>query len=299
MNKTITVFTPTYNRADLLHRGYESLKRQSVKDFVWMIIDDGSTDRTREVVEEWQRRENGFEILYKYKENGGLQSGYVEAVKYLTTELAVCMDSDDYLTDDAIESIVSHWKQYGGEQYAGVLAFDRDESGKVFGEFYEDRTTVNLIDLETGKLKRKKWDRVLAIRSDLYRRAKAIPTFPGELSINAIFIHLQISLEYDFLILNKATCVVEYQADGLSKTKMKQYVDRPNNFAEYRLLILSFKGAPPLFYVRQNIHYVSSCLFASRKHVIRDSPTKLLTLLCYPLGMLLCLYIKYKIGKMR
>ena len=68
MNKPfLTVFTPAYNRAYTLPRTYESMKQQNNKDFVWLIVDDGSSDNTRELVESWQAEEDGFEIRYIYK----------------------------------------------------------------------------------------------------------------------------------------------------------------------------------------------------------------------------------------
>ena len=75
-----TVFTPTYNRAELLGRCFESLKRQTSKDFCWLIIDDGSVDNTKELVEEWISKFHGFPIKYIYKENGGLYTAYNEAI---------------------------------------------------------------------------------------------------------------------------------------------------------------------------------------------------------------------------
>ena len=107
---SLTVFTPAYNRADLLARCYESMKRQSNKDFIWMIIDDGSTDGTQGVVEQWLKEELDFEIQYYYKENGGLHTAYNEAISHIETELCVCIDSDDYMPDDAVEKILSFWK---------------------------------------------------------------------------------------------------------------------------------------------------------------------------------------------
>ena len=68
----LTIFTPAYNRAHTLSRTYKSLLDQDCKDFIWMIIDDGSTDHTKELVREWQEKDNGFEIQYIYKENGGM-----------------------------------------------------------------------------------------------------------------------------------------------------------------------------------------------------------------------------------
>ena len=77
---TLTVFTPSYNRAHTLGRTYMSLCRQTCKDFEWLIIDDGSTDNTRDVVQEWLFADNGFRIQYVYKENGGLHTGYNKAI---------------------------------------------------------------------------------------------------------------------------------------------------------------------------------------------------------------------------
>ena len=108
--KTLTVFTPTYNRSDTLVRLHESLCRQTSDDFEWLIIDDGSTDNTEDIVRPWLK-EQKFPIRYIKKENGGLHTGYTTAIANMDTELNVCIDSDDYMPDDAVEIIVSTWKK--------------------------------------------------------------------------------------------------------------------------------------------------------------------------------------------
>ena len=107
----LTVFTPTYNRAHTLPRTYKSLLDQDCKDFIWMIIDDGSTDHTEELVKEWQARDNGFKIQYIYKENGGMHTAHNTAYEHIDTELNVCIDSDDCLAEGAIMKIVSTWQK--------------------------------------------------------------------------------------------------------------------------------------------------------------------------------------------
>ena len=102
----ITIFTPSYNRAALLTRCYESLKKQTCKNFIWMVIDDGSTDHTVELVAEWQGKQCGFPIQYYYKENGGLHTAYNEAISHIDTPLCVCIDSDDFMPEDAVEQAV-------------------------------------------------------------------------------------------------------------------------------------------------------------------------------------------------
>ena len=79
----ITVFTPSYNRAHCLKNGYDALKRQTNKNFEWLIIDDGSIDNTAEVVKAWQSENNDFKIRYIYKENGGLHTGYNRRYQYI------------------------------------------------------------------------------------------------------------------------------------------------------------------------------------------------------------------------
>ena len=129
--KTITVFTPAYNRAQTLSRTYESLVKQKCKDFKWLIVDDGSSDHTREIVQEWQKKDNGFEIQYIYKENGGMHTAHNVAYENIDTELNVCIDSDDALADDAIKKILEKWNQVKGKGYAGLIGLDADFSGNI------------------------------------------------------------------------------------------------------------------------------------------------------------------------
>ncbi len=123
---TITVFTPAYNRAHTLGRTYSSLLKQNNKDFVWMIIDDGSTDNTAQRIKEWQTIANGFEIIYIYKQNGGMHTAHNTAYNNISTELSVCIDSDDMLSDDAIENILSKWNEIKNANYAGIIGLDAD-----------------------------------------------------------------------------------------------------------------------------------------------------------------------------
>ena len=107
--KTLTIFTPTYNRADILNKAYKSLKRQTNKDFIWLVVDDGSIDNTEDVVKGWID-ENIIEIKYIKKENGGKHTAYNVAVENTSTELImIALDSDDYLSDDAVEIILDTW----------------------------------------------------------------------------------------------------------------------------------------------------------------------------------------------
>lgn len=291
----ITVFTPAYNRAELLGRCYESLKRQTDKRFIWMIIDDGSTDNTREVVAEWIAQTTAFDIQYYYKENGGLYTAYNEAIAHIETELCVCIDSDDYMPDDAVEKILRFWEEHGSEEYAGVVGLDYDLDGNVIGDPLPDRKTVNLINLLTGKYGIKNGDRTNVVRTALYKQVAPMEGFAGEKDFNPHYMHLQISMTYDFLVLNENLRFVDYQEGGMTDSILKQYVRSPKSFAKTRLLYLSFPNTSFSFKFRQAIHLVSSGILAGNlKQMLKDTPCRLLTILAVPFGWALTMYIKLK-----
>ena len=104
--KTLTIFTPAYNRAHTLGRTYESLLRQTCSDFEWLIVDDGSKDSTKELVEGWMQ-EGKISIQYIYQQNQGMHGAHNTAYRNIDTELNTCIDSDDYMPDDAVETIVN------------------------------------------------------------------------------------------------------------------------------------------------------------------------------------------------
>lgn len=291
MNKTLTIFTPTYNRAYCLEKGYRALGRQTLKDFVWIVVDDGSTDNTRELVEGWMEECKDFEIKYVYKENGGLYTGYNTAIEMADTELCVCVDSDDYLTDNAVELIVDKWKKDGSQEYAGIVGLDCLENGEIIGDKFPEQKSINLIDVLFKKYSFKNGDRKNIVRTELYKWHSPIEEIQGEKDFNPHYLHLKISQEYDFLVLNEKLCVVEYQVGGMSDTIFKQYLRSPKSFRKMRLLDMSLETVPMKHLLKSNIHYTSSCII-SGENCLKDSPCKLVTLLMWPFGLLLTLYIK-------
>ena len=296
----ITVFTPAYNRADLLGRCFESMKRQTRKDFIWMIIDDGSGDNTREVVESWLREPLDFELQYHYKENGGLHTAYNEAIARIDTELCVCIDSDDFMPDDAVEKILAFWEKYGSDEYAGIVGLDFYLDGKVIGDPLPEQKTVNLIDLHTGKYPIVNGDRTNVVRTELYRKYAPMKVFPGEKNFNPHYMHLQISREYDFLVLNENLRFVDYQPQGMSNSMLWQYRNSPRSFAEIRKLYLSFPNSPLKYRLRHSIHLASSCFLAGNGlRSIKESPRKGLAVLALPFGWALSCYVRMKVKNPR
>jgi len=143
-----TLFTPTYNRADKLPRLYDSVKKQTFKDFIWLIIDDGSTDNTKEVVRSFIN-EGVVNIRYVYKENGGKHTAMKMAWEIVETPYMIDMDSDDELLPDTLRTFEDEWIkiEHGGGKIARVLMFSKTTEGKHFGygdfSFSKGRTYVD------------------------------------------------------------------------------------------------------------------------------------------------------------
>lgn len=286
MDKPIlTVFTPAYNRADLLTRCYESMCKQTNKNFIWMIVDDGSTDNTREISESWVQNTKDFQVIYIYKENGGLHTAYNTAIANIDTELCVCIDSDDFMPDNAVGLILDFWKKNGSDKYAGIVGLDFDMDGNVIGDMLPDIKSVNLIGLFTGKYNIVNGDRTNVVRTELYKKYAPMKVFKGEKNFNPHYMHLQISEEYDFLVLNENLRFVDYQETGMSNSMLKQYRSSPNSFAEIRKLYLSFKDTSLKFKIKHSIHLASSCILAKKTmSSVKDNPYKLLSVIALPFG---------------
>ncbi|MEH7416921.1 glycosyltransferase family 2 protein [Neobacillus drentensis] len=288
MPAMLTVFTPTYNRAYTLHLCYESLKRQTCKDFIWLIIDDGSTDTTKELVTEWMK-EKIVPIRYHFQENLGMHGAHNTAYELIETELNVCIDSDDYMPDDAVEKIITLWKKFGSGKYAGLVGLDASPEGKVIGtrmpEKLKESTLSNLYAKHNVK-----GDKKLVYRSDLTRKIPPYPIFPGEKYCPLSYKYILIDQEYPLLTINEVLCIVEYLPDGSSMNIINQYKKNPNGFSFFRKVAMRYA---PSFRerFRESIHYVSSNLMIRNSKYLLESPNKIITFFATPFGIALYLYI--------
>lgn len=291
--KKITVFTPTFNRAYLLPRLYESLCAQTSQDFLWMLIDDGSTDNTQELVEAWTK-ENKIEIQYFFKQNGGMHTGHNLAYQNIQTELNVCIDSDDCMPVDAIELILRKWEGVANkEKLAGIIGLDAFKNGELVGtKIPEHLTQGNLYDLY--KIHQVKGDKKIVLRTEVVKEYPAYPEFEGEKLVPLGLLYLMIGKNYDWLYANEVYCIVEYQEDGSSNSILKQYKQSPKGFAYGRKI--KIKHATSFMdKFKEYIHLISSALFAKDIQLAFQGVNPLLTILALPFGLLLNLYIQLKI----
>ena len=290
-NVKLTIFTPAYNRAHTLPRTYESLLNQTCKDFVWLIVDDGSADNTGELVRSWQEKDNGFEIRYIYKENGGMHTAHNVAYENIDTELNTCIDSDDALAPGAVEKILGKWESVRDRGYAGMIALDSDMCGNILGTgFHDGLTETTLMGYYAAG---GSGDKKLIYRTDVINQYPPYPVFEGERYVALAYKYRLIDQDYKLAVLNEVVCNVDYQPDGHGRGMWKEYVRSPRGFAFWRKTCMQYPESNKRLVV-DCIHYVAESLIAGEKHILRNSPRKLLTLLVAPVGWVLSLRIKQK-----
>lgn len=260
---------------------------------MWLIIDDGSDDDTEVVVKSFQNSNPDFLIQYIRKQNGGLHTAYNTAIENANTELCMCIDSDDWVADGAVDRIISAWQTAKRSDCAGIVGLDAYEDGTPTCWINSPNTYINLNEYDATH----KWagDRKLVIRTDLYKSVAPMPSFEGEKNFNPQYMHIKIAEKYSFYVLNEVLCIVDYQETGMSARIFKQYVDSPNSFAEYRRLKMTVKPNSARAIVRNAIHYDSSCFLAGKpSSIILASPRKLLTTLLSPLGLVFSVYVRHR-----
>lgn len=293
---TLTIFTPAYNRAHTLPRTYASLFAQKSRDFVWLIIDDGSTDGTEDLVRGWMNSDNGFEIRYIRKENGGMHTAHNTAYENIDTELNVCIDSDDALAENAVEIILSEWKRVKSTGVAGLIGLDADFSGNIIGTRFPDgvtETTLSGFYAAGGS-----GDKKLVYRTDIITSVPPYPVFDGEKYVALAYKYLLVDQKYKMAAINRVLCSVEYQPDGSSNSMWRQYLANPRGFAFWRKVCMTYPTSRNRLFV-DCVHYCSSCVIAHIPHFISQSPKKALTAAALPFGIALAVLTRVKAQKVK
>lgn len=213
----ITILTPSYNRASLLPRLYDSLCRQTNKDFEWIVVDDGSTDDTREVVASLKEKcGEAFPMSYVYKANGGKHMAINIGAERARGELLFIADSDDLLADDALETVANAWHGIADDDsFAGIAGLDMAlDTHEVIGSgLPQEHIDCNAIDIRyrhhvTGDMKE-------VFRTEVLREFP-FPEFPGERFCPEQLVWFRIARRYKLRYINKAIYIADYQPDGIT-----------------------------------------------------------------------------------
>ena len=237
----LTIFTPTYNRGYIIEKLYRSLQRQTDTRFEWLVVDDGSSDNTEELFAAWMGEENPFPIRYHKKENGGKCRAINTGLELARGELFLNVDSDDYLTEDAVEKLLSWEAQLPKDRkfcaVAGNLGTGRDETpnAPLPGDYF-DGNAFDRYGLVEG-------ERAFAFYTDIHRRY-LYPDCPGEkFMTEAVAWNRMAHDGYKIRFYNDIIWIYEFREDGLTKAGYRLFVDNPQGSGIFFREKAEFLGA--------------------------------------------------------
>lgn len=224
----LTVFTPTYNRGYTLHLVFNSLLQQSFTDFEWLIVDDGSTDNTAELVEQWQAQAD-FPVRYIRKENGGKHTAMNQGILAAQGQWLLVFDSDDSCVPEAFRAFYQAYQSIPATEKASfstITARCMDENGKAVGPEYSAEVE-DVADAWQQLVLRSSAER-WGINRTLYLQQNLFPEFPGEKFIPESIVWNRLSRKYKTRFINKPLRVFQPLPDGLTASMLKIRVNSPN-----------------------------------------------------------------------
>lgn len=297
----VTILTPAYNRAYSLPRLYQSLKAQTDRDFEWLVVDDGSVDDTRELIQGCIA-EDAIPIRYIRKANGGKHDALNVGIAAIESPWTFIVDSDDYLAENAVERIRFYADRLPGcharRKVASLCFLRAFPDGKTNGEKPRDNEVVgNFIDRRINSHDE------LADKAEVYLtqvlREHPFPVYPGERFLQENIVWIRIAFDYDMLFLNEAIYIGDYLADGLTKNVRKNKLRNPVGMYQNAALLMDprfvwivrIKGA--LLY---DIYY--KLAHGSMLRGISHSPNRLLAAMGLPAAYLIYWYYMVRYGKL-
>ena len=292
--KTLTIFTPTYNRAYILPKLYESLCKQTSMDFLWLIVDDGSTDNTKLLVDKWKAN-NKLDIQYYYQSNKGKMQAHNLGVENTNTELFLCVDSDDTLEMFSVETIVSFWNSIKKvDNICGIIG-----PRKMLNSKYDAQSLIpnNLHFSTMANLYRTgfRGETAIVFITKILKQYK-FPQIKDEKFIPEDYIYCQLDDRYVYAILRSYTIDCDYRDDGYTKNSAKIMVNNPKGFLLYYQE--KIKRAVSLKEIKYTIvFYIAFSLlndFSIRKLFVNSSKP-FFTLLFFPWGFAKWYKLKIKL----
>lgn len=285
----LTIFTPTYNRAHTLQRLYKSLQDQTCKDFEWLVIDDGSTDGTSSLFEQWIQDNNNFLIQYEKIQNGGKLRALNKGIKQAKGDYFLILDSDDLLCKDAVEQVISGFSTLENPTtFIGISMVKADLEGNPVHRTPKIDPQLGFVDC--NNLERSKYN----LQSDMAEvffteklRQYTFPVWPGEKFTPEEVVWNQMALDgYKLRWFNKVEYLCEYQPDGLTNSTWKLLRDNPMGYAMmFNHHLLYSKGLKER--VNNILQFISCCCLAGETDYVKKCNEKVLALLLFPFGWLL------------
>jgi glycosyltransferase involved in cell wall biosynthesis len=232
VDSLITVLTPSYNRDYELNLLYDSLCNQTNHNFNWLIIDDGSVDQTKEVVSKFTT--SLFDITYVYQDNSGKHKAINSFVDMVPTELLFIVDSDDYLENNAIETVYSDWNS-AGEDITGLCYLRKKPNGKIIGDYFSSDFSVSTYTNERI-LRGIKGDKAELWKTSEFKKYPFLE-FKNERFFSEQHKYILLSGPGKILFINKPIYISEYLPGGLSNKIRKLQYENPNGTIANALIL--------------------------------------------------------------
>lgn len=285
MTKTLTVFTPTYNRGYIIGKLYESLCAQTCDDFIWLIVDDGSTDNTAELIRGF-KNEGRLDIRYLRQRNSGKAIAHNTGVEACNTELFFCVDSDDTVPPDAVASILRLWERRRDDpNIAGIIAMRGSDTTTPLGTAFPDGLeTTTMWDLYY-KLHHR-GDTALIYRTGILRDYP-FWVAPGEKFMAETYVYHQIDQRYHLAVLDKIVWITKYLPDGYTYSVRKVTRESPVSYMTLKRMYVDYADSFSL-----KLENAALCLvgahFAGRfREAFKGLPGHALALLATPMAWVL------------
>ena len=294
--KKITILTPSYNRAHTLPALYESLLKQDADVFEWLVVDDGSTDATRKLVEGWQG-EGKISIRYLHKQNGGKHTALNEGIRLIESELTFIVDSDDWLPENAVEIILQYHEKYREmEGLCGYSFLRFYPDGKVNDAFYpQDEWIDTYINarINAGIA----GDKAEVFFTDVLRQYP-FPVYEGEKFVPEDLVWVQMSGPYKMVHINRCVYISDYLEGGLTRSGKRMKIHSPKAMTERARLYLNDASVNKKTKCKMILLYVIYGHFAqySEKKLANDLNRKVWYIAGFVPGTVLYLVWKYKYG---
>lgn len=213
---SLSIITPSYNRGNLLKNCFESLRFQSNYDFEWIVVDDGSMDDTRSVMEYISNEHIPFEIRYIWKENGGKHTALNAAHPYIHGKYVLILDSDDTLTSDAVETVLNGWSKYDANADIGIVIFLKQLSdGTICARGKAEDIVIDVLNQK--RICNVASDCCEVIRTELFKKYP-FPVFDGERFLAETALWYRAGLDAKCVYINKPIYICEYLEGGLTKS---------------------------------------------------------------------------------
>lgn len=294
--KKITILTPSYNRAHTLPALYESLLKQDTDVFEWLIVDDGSTDATRKLVEGWQG-EGKISIRYLHKQNGGKHTALNEGIRLIESELTFIVDSDDWLPENAVEIILQYHEKYREmEGLCGYSFLRFYPDGKVNDAFYpQDEWIDTYVNarINAGIA----GDKAEVFFTDVLKRYP-FPVYEGEKFVPEDLVWVQMSGPYKMVHINRCVYISDYLEGGLTRSGKRMKIHSPKAMTERARLYLNDASMNKKMKCKMILLYVIYGHFAqySEKKLANDLNRKVWYIAGFVPGTVLYLVWKNKYG---